>query len=153
LKRLHMMLFTALILILMLCLSGCVIITSIRYPFWSIESPIERIVIYDLESSIDRMDASIPYVCEVPAARHDALIEALKEPVYSSGVVFPAANDPFFGVAGTVIGIFHTDGSVQYITNSGFSEYVQPDGRTQRNDHHCPSDQWDAIIATYLEQN
>lgn|GEM_PF-4929843 len=140
---------TALVLAVCACLTSCILIpVSDSYHPQFEDETIRSVELYDLDAGTY---GSIPEdqkpVC---ALSSDKFVDFCRELDDLMGfqigfLVFPAANDPSFSLAGYVVKITYESGTYE-VVGDGYQSYNPADGKFKATHHSLSTEKWNAFI-------
>ena len=152
----RIVLFLISIILVMSCLSGCIIIP--RYRHFEIDATtVLSIQIYDLcesESYYDQFIKTETPVYEIPQEQTANFVADLNSITFTDYLIIVlAAIDPSFSYGVWTVRINYTDGSYELISCRGYGEtYDSNNERVSGHHWSCDDVEWEAFIGQYVPE-
>ena len=152
----RIVLFLISIILVMSCLSGCIIIP--RYRHFEIDATtVLSIQIYDLcesESYYDQFIKTETPVYEIPQEQTANFVADLNSITFTDHLIIVlAAIDPSFSYGVWTVRINYTDGSYELISCRGYGEtYDSNNERVSGHHWSCDDVEWEAFIGQYVPE-
>ena len=150
----RIVLFLISIILVMSCLSGCIIIP--RYRHFEIDSNIiSSIEIYDLFENEDyssRFLKTETPVYEIPQEQTANFVADLNSITFTDHLIIVlAAIDPSFSYGVWTVRINYTDGSYELISSRGYGQTFNSNDESIKIHHwSCDHDEWETFLGNYV---
>lgn len=152
----RIVLFLISIILVMSCLSGCIIIP--RYRHFEIDATtVLSIQIYDLcesESYYDQFIKTETPVYEIPQEQTANFVADLNSITFTDYLIIVlAAIDPSFNYGKWTVRINYSDGTYELISSGGYGEtYDSNNERVSGHHWSCDDVEWEAFIGQYVPE-
>lgn len=153
-KSLKRSVITALLLSLLLSLTGCIII-PLHEKYTINKADLSSVQIYDLRNSetheCDFMEYDPPLYTVADEQVDDFLKDLSKIRFTDHIIIGLLAVDPSFYYGDWVVRLNHTDGTWTLLSSDGYSETFDKAGKYISSNHFgCDPDKWERFVTAYL---